>query len=253
MKINWLKKIAFQGAHSAFTDLCEFNQGLFCCFRQATNHVSEDGHISIIKLNLTGQQLSTDKISLPCTDLRDPKLSVTPDGRLMLIAFAREFSPQGTLQVSKNYCWFSQDGNSWSSPHRFAEDNWWLWRIRWHQQQAYGFAYNREMNSINFYAGHPLRSFHLIKRQALSLAEHGKGYPNESDLQFYANQCVAIVRRDADSYSAQLGHSVFPFTRWRWTDLGFYLGGPVMQLLNEQVALVAGRVVSDGKLKTAVF
>jgi hypothetical protein len=40
-----------------------------------------------------------------------------------------------------------------------------------------------------------------------------EGYPNESDIIFDNNKAFAIVKRDADSYSAQLSHSTFPFKK----------------------------------------
>lgn len=253
MKINWLTKIWATGPHNAFTDICRFNQALYCCFREAINHVSDDGFIRILTLNEHGEIQSSSRIAMQNRDLRDPKLAVTPDGQLILIAYARSNSNHAPSLPSQNYCWISQNGISWSSPRKFADDYWWLWRLRYFKNQAMGFAYNRQHNALNLYQGNPRRTFNMIKPQALSLEKHGKGYPNESDLAFVNDQCFAIVRRDADTYSAQLGMSRSPFKQWRWQDLGFYLGGPVMMALDEQQALVAGRVLHQDTLQTAVF
>jgi hypothetical protein len=253
MKVEWLSSVCSLGLHNAFTDLCLFKGSLYCCFRQARNHVSDDGIIWIFTLNLTGKVLAKMSLRMANYDLRDPKLSVSPEGNLMLIAYARGVN-QGTAKLaSKNMNWVSSDGLSWSSPKSFAKDNWWLWRIRWHNDQAYGFAYNRAANSIDFYQGHPRRAFHKQVSGALSLQKHQLAYPNESDLFFNDKQCFAIVRRDADSFSAQLGISQFPFKTWKWLDLKFYLGGPVMAFLNDNVAIVAGRVQRKNSLVTAVF
>jgi hypothetical protein len=253
MKLEWLSAVSTLGSHNAFTDLCWFNNFLFCCYRQAGNHVSDDGKIRITKLNLNGQVLANSILRLTNYDLREPKLSDTPDGKLLLIAHARAINQQRTYKPSKNMCWVSGDGHSWSSANAFARDNWWLWRVRWQASQAYGFAYNREENSIDLYQGDPRRTFQQQAIGALSLQKHQLAYPNESDLVFQGNQCFAIVRRDADSYTAQLGHSRFPYKNWRWIYLKFYLGGPVMQLLHDNLAIAAGRVVHNNKLVTAVF
>jgi hypothetical protein len=85
------------------------------------------------------------------------------------------------------------------------------------------------------------------------LHKHKKGYPNESDLIFDGKNAFALVRRDADSYSAQLGHSKFPYKKWSWIDLGRYIGGPVMLHLGENFALVAGRIVKNGQLVTGLL
>ncbi|MDP5032919.1 hypothetical protein [Paraglaciecola sp.] len=253
MKLDWVIPMCITGSHNAFTDLCLFKEELYCCFRQALNHVSDDGTINIFTLNVEGKVIARNRIRQENCDLRDPKISLTPDGKLMLIAYARSIQVEGQTRPAKNLCWISADGRSWSSAKSFAANNWWLWRVRWHKSQAYGFAYNRSANAIDFYKGDPRRTFQKHVRSALSLQTHQLAYPNESDMTFIDNCCFAIVRRDADSYSAQLGHSKFPYKHWKWLDLRFYLGGPVMQAVNNELALVAGRVIHKNKLVTAVF
>lgn len=253
MSITWLKKISVGTKHNAFTDLCQFKSDLYCCFREASNHVSKDGKIKIQTLDLAGNVTRTIAIQLPNTDLRDPKLSITADGQLMLIAYARLTDDENRTLSSRNLCWVSQTGHSWSSYNEFGNKGWWLWRLTWHQNLAYGFAYNRAQNAINLYQGNPKRGFYLHKSSALSLKKHGKGYPNESEIQFIGDKAYAIVRRDADSYSAQLGESKAPYTQWSWLDLNAYIGGPAMLLINQNKALVAGRIVQNKKLVTGLM
>jgi hypothetical protein len=253
MHMNWLKKIGSKADHNAFVDLCEFQQQLYCCYREAENHISADGSIRILTLDLDGKTLHSSRIAIPKTDLRDPKITITPDGNILLIAYARRTSINNQTIGAQNLTWLSQKGHSWSAAREFADRGWWLWRIKWHKGQAYGFAYNRKQNAIHLYSGDPRRSFHLHQPFALSLHKHKKGYPNESDLIFDGKNAFALVRRDADSYSAQLGHSKFPYKKWSWIDLGRYIGGPVMLHLGENFALVAGRIVKNGQLVTGLL
>jgi hypothetical protein len=169
------------------------------------------------------------------------------------VAYARETSINNKTVSTRNLTWVSQTGHSWSSAKEFAVRGWWLWRVRWHKDHAYGFAYNRKQNAIHLYSGNPRRSFHLHQPFALSLDKHQKGYPNESDLVFNGNKAFALVRRDADSYSAQLGHSSYPYKNWLWIDLQRYIGGPVMLGLDDGFALVAGRIVKHGQLVTGLL
>jgi hypothetical protein len=251
--MNWLKKIGNKAQHNAFVDLCEFKKQLFCCFREAENHVSAEGTIRIQTLDFQGNVLLSNRIAMPKTDLRDPKITVSPDGHMLLIAYARQTSVNNQTIGRRNLTWISQTGHSWSAAKEFADRGWWLWRLRWHNNQAYGFAYNKHQNAIHLYSGNPRRSFHLHQPFALSLHKHKKGYPNESDLIFDNNKAFAIVRRDADSYSAQLGHSIFPYKKWSWIDLGRYIGGPIMMRLDKNFALVAGRIVKKGRLVTGLL
>ena len=251
--MNWLKKIGNKAGHNAFVDLCEFEQQLFCCFREAENHISADGKIRILTLDTQGKVIRSNLIAIANTDLRDPKISITPDGNILLIAYARQTSINNQTTGTRNLTWVSQTGHSWSSAKEFADRGWWLWRVRWHNNQAYGFAYNRKQNAIHLYSGDPRRSFHQHQPFALSLHKHKKGYPNESDLIFDNKKAFALVRRDADSFTAQLGQSTFPFKTWRWIDLGRYIGGPVMLRLEDNLALVAGRIVKHGRLVTGLL
>lgn len=253
MYLKWIKKVGFKAKHNAFVDLCEFNGEFYCCYREAKNHISGDGKICILRLDERGQILATSRIQLNQTDLRDPKLSITAKGHLLLIAYARENKSNNHTIGRENLSWISRDGNSWSSSKRFGDSGWWLWRLSWFQGQAFGFAYNKNQNAIHLYSGDPRRSFHQHQPWVLSLSTHQKGYPNESDLLFVENQAFALVRRDADTFSAQLGHSKFPFRQWQWTDLGCYIGGPAMLKLNKDFALVAGRIVKHTQIVTALL
>jgi len=253
MLINWIKKIGNKAQHSAFVDLCKFKQQLFCCYREAQNHISANGTIRILTLDVEGKVLRSNRIAIANTDLRDPKITLTPDGQLLLIAYARQTSTNNQTIGTRNLTWISQTGHSWSAAREFAARGWWLWRVRWHKDQAYGFAYNRKHNAVHLYSGNPRRSFHLHQPFALSLHKHQKGYPNESDLIFDKDKAYALVRRDADSYTAQLGHSRFPYKKWSWIDLDRYIGGPTMLRLDKDYALVAGRIVKQGRLVTGLL
>lgn len=254
MLIEWTKRLWFKGHHNAFTDLCSFNNQLLCCFREAGNHVSPDGKIRILTLNKNGVVISNCLLQQTNVDMRDPKLSVMPDGNLLLIGYCRYTDKNQNWLYSKPCSWVSQDGKSWSTKQDLGQKNWWLWRVTWFQKDAFGFAYNRNRNAIHLYKGNPRRTFHTLKENVLSLQTHGLGYPNESDMAFTKDgTSYAIVRRDADTFSAQLGSSKPPYKYWNWRDLGDYIGGPTMHLLNDKTALVAGRTFCNGKAKTAIW
>ena len=254
MRLVSVNKLWERAKHNAFTDLCEFNQQVFCCFREAHNHVSADGKIRILRLNKHGGVSGQYQLMLTNIDLRDPKLSVSADGQLLLIAYARHTDLQNRTLDAQPICWLSPDGHSWSSHRFFGDHHWWLWRLRWHQQKAYGFAYNRAQQALHFYSGHPRRTFHQHKAQVLSLAKHGLGYPNESDLLFTQDEkCYAIVRRDADTFSAQLGVARPPYKQWQWHDLGEHIGAPCMLKMNDKQVLVGGRLFQRGSPKTALW
>ena len=254
LTLNRVERISAPAPHCAFTDLIAspFAQNLtsiFCCYRQASDHVSLDGQIVIVKYSLLSKEKHYQHLQVPDTDLRDPKFSF--DGEVLyLTTYAKRKCPT-TGRVSTDMLSFhTTPGMSWSGPHSFGKPSWWLWNITFFNQTAYGFAYNRGKNRIDLYAGHPNKQMDLVTDHALSLATHQLGYPNESHILFSQNgSATAVVRRDADSYSAMLGESSPPYTSWTWKDLGCYIGGPVMYALSETHYLVAGRDW-DGEVST---
>lgn len=242
MKIEWVKPLHTSMQHNAFTDLCHFKNELYCSFREASNHISRDGCIRIVTSDYCGNRVWQTAIRIPNADLRDPKLSIAPDGRLMLLVYARFTDENNRTIHSKSFVSYSDTGRSWSTPQYFGPRLWWLWRLRWHQQTSYGFAYNRGQQALDLYTGNPGRSFHLLKKNALSLQHQGLGYPNESDLFFAEDeQLYAVVRRDADTFTAQLGRAKPPYTQWQWQDLHTYFASPVILPKDSNTIYVAGR------------
>lgn len=139
--------------------------------------------------------------------------------------------------ISSSYTAFS-----WSQPKIFAENNWWLWRICWFGKEALGIAYNYNAGCVRLYRGDPNRTFSCVDDNLFGLTRHKKGYPNESDIVFLSTGvAVCILRRDADSSTAQLGLSHPPYTQWQWSDLGCYVGGPALIVKENDEVLLAGR------------
>ncbi|WP_100642162.1 hypothetical protein [Alteromonas facilis] len=252
----WTKRLTHAHKHCAFTDLIHFKNSLWCCFREASTHVSGDGYVVILQLDNEGLIVSRYKIKQPNTDLRDPKLSISPCGKLVLLAYARFSNSDNRTIRTQNQVWWSPNGLSWSSAINLGMNGWWLWRIRWaqsQQSQAYGLAYNRRANQIDLYHGNPLRYMQKVKSGVLSLSRHDKGYPNESDIHLdKKGKMWALVRRDADTFSAQLGFANPPYTQWQWQDLTYYVGGPAWITWRDSM-IVAGRAWTGKHMVTRVW
>ena len=79
-----VQKIWDKATHNAFTDLVRFNGKWLCTFREAESHESwSNGIIRIIASDDCDSWESCGEIVEYGVDLRDPKLSVMPNGRLM--------------------------------------------------------------------------------------------------------------------------------------------------------------------------
>src|ERR1044072_6165180 len=80
-----VKRIWDAGAHNAFTDLIRWRNRWYCTFREADAHVGGDGRIRVLVSD--GERwTSSALIGDPGHTPRNPKLSITPDDRLMVVA-----------------------------------------------------------------------------------------------------------------------------------------------------------------------
>src|SRR6185503_5158403 len=79
-------KIWDAAPHNAFTDLVRFQNHFYCAFREGSAHVpGANGTIRVLKSPDGEKWSSIAQIKKPGVDLRDAKLSITPDHQLMLL------------------------------------------------------------------------------------------------------------------------------------------------------------------------
>src|SRR5512147_520738 len=79
-----VRKIWDAGQHNAFTDLIRWHGKWFCTFREADAHVGGDGKLRVVESADGEKWVSAALLGESGIDLRDPKLSITPDDRLMM-------------------------------------------------------------------------------------------------------------------------------------------------------------------------
>lgn len=80
-----VSKIYSDQNYNAFTSLIKFKGKFYCAFRAGEKHVyGKDGVIKIITSKDGRDWKEVDQIALNGFDLRDPKLSVTPKGIIMV-------------------------------------------------------------------------------------------------------------------------------------------------------------------------
>jgi hypothetical protein len=124
------------GAHNAFTDLIRWRDRWYCTFREGDGHVGGDGRIRVLVSTDGEAWTAAALIGEAGIDLRDPKLSITPDDRLMIVAGGSVY--EGTRNLGRQpRVMFSSDGTTWGPPQRVLEEGDWLWRLTWHDGRAY--------------------------------------------------------------------------------------------------------------------
>lgn len=231
------RRIWDQAPHNAFTDLIRFKDRWLCVFREGKAHVSPDGALRVLG-SADGEAWTSDAlVTLDGADLRDAKITLAPDGRLMLSGAAAY--PKGFKVGHQSLSWFSADGRTWSEAAKIADPDFWLWRVTWRGNRAYGIGYGcADSKTIRLYSSADGKSFETLVPTLFD-----QGYPNESSILFLDDgTALCLVRRDEGTKTAQLGTATAPYREWTWKDLGVQIGGPHLLRLPD------GRIVAGGRL-----
>jgi len=237
------RRIWDKAPHNAFTDLIRFKDRWYCVFREAEGHGSQDGVLRVITsadgadwksaalIRLTPQDFGDLHPKVPPKgermDLRDPKLCITPDGRLML-STGMYYNNRRDLQ---SLAWYSDDGKTWGQPALIGENRYWLWRVTWHRGVAYGVGRIATERIPRFYRAKDGRRFEVVVKDR-EFFPHVPG-PSEATVRFLADDtalCLLRLNRvpGAKTVRGHLGIARPPYADWRWHDLGAQIGGPNM-------------------------
>lgn len=242
-----VRKIWDKAPHSAFTDLVRFNDRWYCTFREGERHVhGKDGEIRVI-VSEDGRQWESAALFIEDgIDLRDPKLSVTPDGRLMLLIGGSIYREEKMVGRQPRVT-FSDDGTTWEPLQLILSNGEWLWRVTWHQGRAYGVSYTSgDLNTAGLFVSDDGINYEPITRFEMD------GFANETTLRFFPDgEMIALVRRDKGNTMAWIGTSKPPYTDWSWTETKHRVGGPNFIILANGEMIATGRSYPDGA-KTVV-
>ncbi|MCC2670482.1 MAG: hypothetical protein K0Q72_2953 [Armatimonadetes bacterium] len=241
-----VRKIWDASPHNAFTDLIRWKGSWYCVFREGKAHVSPDGSLQVLTSKDGDTWTSAARITDPRGDLRDAKITVTPDKRLMLSGAIA--LPAGAPYKHQSLAWFSKNGTTWSEPAVIGDPNMWLWRTTWNRGTAYSVGYGTaERRFTRLYRSKDGAKFEPVVENLFD-----RDYPNEHSLVFLKDgTAYCLLRRDQGTATGQLGESHPPYTDWTWKDLGKRIGGPQMLRLPDGRFVAAVRL-HDGKVRTGL-
>lgn len=216
------KKIWGKAKHNAFTDLL-YHQGYFyCCFREGIDHAAgNNGQIRIIKSKSGSRWKSIALIEKRGVDLRDPMLSIMPNGRWMLNMGGLKW--KGEKQIERaSYVSFSDDGVTWSSPKKLPYSGEWIWRVTWLHEKGYGASYfaKKEGNwRLSLVVTTDGFHYDFIKKFDFPYS------PSEATIRFLKDETMVMLVRTKGPHG-QIGHAKPPYKQWKWVDIQQRLGGP---------------------------
>lgn len=214
-----------KGKHNAFTDLVRYRGKFYCTFREGDGHVGGDGAIRVLVSDDGSKWTSAANVTEQGIDLRDPKFSITPDNRLMIVCGGSVYKGGRKILGRQPRVMFSKDGSTWSEPKRVLTEGDWLWRVTWHRGYAYGVSY-RSPTKAKEWATTLYRSKDGLKWSKVTDLEI-PNRPNETTLRFDGDgRMIALARREAGNRHGWIGVAKAPYKKWTWTDCGHRLGGP---------------------------
>ncbi len=259
MKVVESRMIWSEAPHSAFTDLHRAGDNWYCTFREGAAHVSPDGAVRILASDDGREWRSIARLEVPWADLRDPKLTETPNGKMLLTAGALLHEAKDGC-TNRSLAWLSEDGTEWDGPHEIGEPNIWMWSCERHKDALYSFGYFKTWPALNKggftkETSPQARGANLIRlyrsedglkwTPIVSQSYEGR-YINETAITFQPDgRMIAITRRDngPEPRVARIGVSAPPYTEWKWREANHRLNGPAI------CALPDGRIVAGGRWK----
>ena len=243
-RVVQVRRIWDRAPHNAFTDLVHHQGRWWCVFREGQGHVSPDGALRVITSVDAETWESAALLKNARADLRDAKLTLTPDGRFMLSGAGALHKPQA--HTHQSYVWYSQDGYTWDNAIPVGDPNYWIWRMTWQGDVCYGIGYECGMvKDLRLYRSQDGRKFETLVKDL-----YNQAYPNETSIVFQPGEgAICLLRRDPGH--GLLGTAQAPYSEWTWRDVGLRIGGPHMIALPDRRLVAAARLYDDA-VRTAV-
>lgn len=235
-----IKEIWSKAPHNAFTDLIYYKNAFYCSFREGSGHVPGSNGTGRILRSKDGNQWEDFAfISKKGIDLRDQKLSVMPDGRVLCLmggsVYDVSVKPSKLLNLYPHVSYLTFPGK-FTHPEKATvqpEGQSWVWRLTWNKGTGYG---------INYTNGKIVLEKTIDGKNYQKISDFDiDGQPNESTIQFDASgKMYVMVRREQGDKMGILATSVFPYTQWQYSKMDLRLGGPDFRFSPDGKKLIVG-------------
>ena len=268
------------------TDLIRFRGNWYCGFREGEIHGNHpSGRARIIRSSDGEDWESVALLDWDSADVREPKLSVTAEGKLLVNTSLYFTSKQprtdgnyyqlngpGTPQsdseadvARQSVTWLSSDGVDWSSAYACPSGvNSWRWEVVWHNGMGYSVGYGGRDQKGTLYRTRDGKSWQVLLDEFFP---EGKG--SEATLAFAEDTVYCLLRYSAERTMVGIGKAPC-YQEWEWRDIGVdcgpehgglqpardvfrvHFGGPRLIRLTEGRLVAAARMLwpwrDDGKI-----
>lgn len=237
-----VQKIWDGGMYEAFTSLEKYKGWYYVAFREGEGHVFDangnaEGKIRVIRSRDLRKWKSVALLGQPGMDFRDPKLSITPDGQLLVsIGVSTYVNRQ---DVSQNlWAAFSTDGLHYDLRRctlEGAHANDWPWHLTWNGDTGYNPDYWWDDGKSGLTLLQTKDGLHYTPLCELDVP----GSPNEASIRFTSDhKMTMVVRRGGGNGNGYWGISEPPYTQWHWKEIPIVLGGPDFLFLEGEEKVV---------------
>lgn len=262
VEITSVRRVFDNGEHNAFTDLVRFRDRLYLTFRSCPEGHSVFPTSSIIILtSADGDEWEqVHRFSVPKRDTRDPHFVVFND-RLFVYTgtwYCGDGPPaHRDLNEHLGYAAWSKDGTDWHSPIMLEGTyGHYVWRAAAYGGKVYLCGRRkREFVRIPTPEDDPaVESALLESDDGLIFRFHGRfqeEFGDETAFLFLEDGDLLAVARSGGGRNAQLIRSTPPYTEFVRSDLGRYIGGPLIKRWGEHF-IVGGRK-TIGPAKTSLY
>lgn len=238
--------------YCAFTSLVKRGAFYYLAFREGESHVGEGdyGIIRIMRSRDAEKWEQYQMIKADNVDLRDPNLTVTPNGHLLLLCGARmKKQPEGYYFTKSYYAIENEDVFSEVQPLNIppeVDDPYccWLWKLTWNRGIGYGAAYQSNnrltllttVDGVNYDIVADISADKII---------------SETSIQFLPNnEMIILIRSEKEGY---IGHSLPPYTEWSLTKTSIYLAGQDFIISDNHLICPTRLVTNVGERTTLWF
>ena len=256
-----VNKIWDYAPHNAFTDLIRHNDIFYCAFREGTGHVpgetGEDGKIRVLISEDGEKWESLALLSKKDYDLRDSKLSVTPDGKLMVLMGGSNYDGHKLINRLTHVSFLDENEKQFSEPkpikldEKIRSEYDWLWRVTWFNKTGYGVVYRKkDQTKSEVFLVKTRNGINYTLVSALNI----DGLPGECTVLVNPDEeMIILMRRDGGDKHGFIGSAKPPYTQWKWEDLGLRLGGPNIIPVNDTTYILGTRSYQEDGARTALF
>ncbi|WP_018628674.1 hypothetical protein [Niabella aurantiaca] len=241
--------------HNAFTDLLEYKGYVYCSFREGSGHVpGSNGVGRIIRTRDGNTWESFALIQKEGIDLRDQKISVMPDGRVLCLMGGSVYDvtkkPSRLMAMYPHVAFMGKD-MKFTTPEKAVLENSghnWIWRLTWYKGAGYG---------IDYGSGRPAALVKTTDGKTFTRVTDLEvdGAPNESTIRFdKKGKMYILIRRETGDKLGVLATGKAPFTSFSYHKLDYRLGGPDFMFAPGRKKLIVGtRLYLPGGAKTGIL